>query len=727
MTGGRDRPDGFCSRGRGYGRAMPRRLAPLFIALLGISLLLASPGFAQQVPQLTEQVTDGADLLAGREDEVQDVLGATRDQVQLFVLTLDTTGTATVTDFADEVAANNSLGGDDALLVIAIEDESYALWASDDLESVTDAELTTISRDVLEPRLADGAFPEAVIDSARALADAAQTETAETSDASDASQPADSGLASWFLPVILLVPIVAFGALALFAVVRERRGRRRTAEERDRRVGELARRTNARLIASDEAVREAATELGFAEAQFHPEDVAPFAAALDEAREELHAAFAIRQRLDDAVPESVEERQAMLERIDRHTERIDALLAAEHVRLEELRDLEERAPELLRSLSDRLEQLAARRDEVEGAHGRVLEASPSASEAVGGNLVESDKHLANAAAAIEDGLGAADSGQPSVAARALREAELSIAAADRLMSAVEGAATELREAEHGVDAAIASAEGMLDRARQALSGAPRSARAVSHAGRPAPPPPGPASSPASLPPPPPAPTSPEQVLSDGERRLAQARVHRSDDVVHAYDLATGAEAAANEVLGRVEAAHERRRRALASARSSVQAAGSVYERAANFIETRRRGVGRDARTRLQEAERHLVAARGSTDDDPDQAVQHAKAAERLAGEAYQLAKQDFRAYDDMRGPFGRGPYGGRGGGTIVIGGFPIPLGGTRRRGGGFGGSVWGSPGSGGRSRGPTIGGGFGGGGRSMGGGFGGGRSRGGRF
>jgi uncharacterized membrane protein YgcG len=703
---------------------MPRRLVSLVTALLGAIVLFASPGIAQELPQLAEQITDEAGLLVGREDEVQEALSATRDQVQLFVLTIDTTGASPVTDFADEVAASSSLGGDDALLIIAIDDQSYALWASDDLETVSDAELATISRDVVEPQLADGAFAEAVIDAASALADAAQSEVAEPS---DASEPDGDGLSSWFLPVVLLVPIVGFGGLALFAFVKERRGRRRTAEERDRHVGELARRTNARLIASDEAVREAATELGFAEAQFHPGDVTPFAAALDQARAELHAAFAIRQRLDDAVPETVEERQAMLERIDQHTERIDALLTAEHARLEELRDLEKRAPEVLHSLRDRRDELASRRGEAERDHQRVVEASPSATEAIGGNLAESDKHLANASAAIEGGLDAAESGQPSVAARALREAEFSLAAADRLVAAVERAAAALREAEQGVDAAIESAEDTLERAREALSGAPRSARAVSHAGRSEPPPPAAAPSTAGLPPPPPAPSSLDELLSDGQRRLAQARAHRSEDVVHAHELATAAEAAASEVLGRVEAAHDRRRRAFASARSSVQAAGAAYERAEDFIETRRRGVGRDARTRLQEAERHLLQARASIDEDPDQAVQHARAAERLAGEAYQRAKQDFHAYDDMRGPFGRGPYGGRGGGTIVIGGFPIPLGGTRRRGGGFGGSVWGSPGSGRRSRGTTFGGGFGGGGRSMGGGFGGGRSRGGRF
>jgi uncharacterized membrane protein YgcG len=711
---------------------MPCRLVSLVVAVLGVLMFLASATAAQEVPRLVDQVTDDAGLLTGREDEVREVLAEEQDRVQLFVFTTDTTGPSTVTDFADEVAEGNSLGGDDALLLVAIDDRSYALWAADDLENVSDAELTSISRDVVEPLLVSGDFPEAAIETARALADATETPVGdpapEAEDTSPASPPPeDRGLAPWLLPVVLLVPIVGLGAFALVAVVRERRGRKRTAEERDRRIGELARRTNARLIASDEAVREATTELGFAEAQFHPDDVAPFTEALSAARDELHAAFEIRQRLDDDLPETIEQREAMLEQIDAHTQRIDELLTAEHARLEQLRDLERRAPELLGDLDEQLEAATARRSAIEPDHVRLVVASPSAREAVGGNLVEAEKHLRGAAAAVEGGLRAAADGQSSVAARALREGETSLVAADRLITAVERAVAEFDEAEQGVDAAMRTAETALDRAREALTDAPRPVRTVSHAGHPPPSRAASEGTASDLPPPPPTPRAAEEVLREGRQRLAQARASRSEDVVRAYELAVGAEAAADEVLGRVQEAHDRRQRALAASRSMVRTAGLAFERAEDYIETRRRGVGRDARTRLQEAHRHLGRARALVDEHPDDAAQHAKTAERLAEEAYQLARRDFEAYDDMRGPFGRGPYGGRGGGTVVIGGFPIPLGGTRRRGGGFGGSTWGSPGTTRRSRGPTIGGGFGGGGRSIGGGFGGGRSRGGRF
>ncbi|HSK23948.1 MAG TPA: hypothetical protein VK906_12265, partial [Egicoccus sp.] len=176
----------------------------------------------------------------------------------------------------------------------------------------------------------------------------------------------------------------------------------------------------------------------------------------------------------------------------------------------------------------------------------------------------------------------------------------------------------------------------------------------------------------------------------------------------------------------VRAAHERRERDTAAAAAALQSARAVHARAADYLATRREGVGREARTRLQEAERHLEAAIAALESDPATAVGHARTAERLADEAYRLAQRDFDQYDQFRGPFGRGPFGGRRGPTIVIGGFPIPLGGSGWGGGGRGGSVWGSPG-GGRGFGGGFGGGGFGGGRSGGGGFGGGRSGGGRF
>ncbi len=703
------------------------------LLVVGAGALVAPPAGAQQVPQLTDEINDEAGLLTGREDEVRAALAELRDQVHLFVLTTDTTAATPVTSFVQEVASENSLGGDDALLLVAIDDRSYALWVADGLRGVSDTDIDRINTSVVEPLLAEGDFAGAAIAAGQALADAQAGQTGTPAD--DDPAPTDptpapttgpGGATGGQVPWLLVIPIAAFVLFAAASRLTERQGRRRSSEERDRRLGELARSANARLLACDEAVREATTELAFAEARFHADDVAPLRAALDTARDALHDAFELRQRLDDEVLETPLEREQLLQRIVEHTERIDGVLAAEYARLDDLRELEQEAPRLLDDLEADIRDARTRREAAGPLHERLAARSATARDATRGNLTEADKRLAAAAAAVDAGQAALTGNETSTAARAVREAQGALAAAQQLLLAVEHAASELDEAERELDTALRAAAGALDEATAAATDTrvptPAPARAPS-AGR--------ARGGAGTPPPPPPPSAPA-LVAEARRLLEHARAARDDDPLRAYEQARGAESAAVQAVALAHAAVERRERETTAARAALRTATAVYDRAADYLAVRRQGVGREARTRIQEAERHLDRARALLDTDPATAADEAREAERLAAEAYRLASRDFDSYDQYRGPFGRGPYGGGGGPTIVIGGFPIPLGGSRRGGGGFGGSVWGSPG--GRSTGGVFGGGrgfgggFGGGGRSMGGGFGGGgRAGGGRF
>ena len=162
----------------------------------------------------------------------------------------------------------------------------------------------------------------------------------------------------------------------------------------------------------------------------------------------------------------------------------------------------------------------------------------------------------------------------------------------------------------------------------------------------------------------------------------------------------------------------------------------AVDRAADFIASRRRGVGRRARTRLAEAERNLQTAAALQPTDPGGALTTARTAERLANEAYQLAAEDFNDWDQGGPGWGQRQGGENDLAGAVIGGIIggiLSGGGTG--GGGWGGSPWGGGGRGsggfpGWGGGGGFGsGGFGGGGGlgGLGGGGGGGRSRGGRW
>ena len=116
---------------------MTRRTTPLqhrlgsAAAALLLLALVAAPALAlDEPPRLEDPVTDQADVLtAAEEAEVVGALEQLRDDtgVQLFTAYVDTTGGADVNAFTEDTAVVSSLGGNDALILVAIEDRSYSM------------------------------------------------------------------------------------------------------------------------------------------------------------------------------------------------------------------------------------------------------------------------------------------------------------------------------------------------------------------------------------------------------------------------------------------------------------------------------------------------------------------------------------------------------------------------------------------------------------------------
>jgi uncharacterized membrane protein YgcG len=670
-------------------------------------VLLAGPAAAQDVPVLSDELTDQVGAVAGDEVRIRDALARVRedDGVQLFVLFTDTTGGQSVTAYVEAVAEASSLGGNDALLAIAMTDRVYGMWVSDALTRITDEEIDSLLLNKVEPMLGAGDLAGAAIRAAEGLAAAQQVEPAAP--APTPVEPRTRRNVGVGALLVLLVGLALVGSVG-WDRLKQQRGLKRDAEERDRRTGELAAEANAMLLATDEAIRDAERELLILEGEFRAEDLAGFRHALEQAREEVRAAFAARYRLDNETPLEHGTRESLLLEIIEHGKRVDEFLLGERERLEALRDLARRAPERLAELPEAIDGLEQRCGRAEPILARLREIAAGTSGSVEGNLEEAGKHLAAAREHVESGDRAVQAQRPADAADAVRAAQESLAQADALVGGVEHLAAAADEAERELDRELRAATADVEAARAAVD----AGQVKGLGGR----------------------------LAEAQSTLAQAKAEAAvgdRDVLAAYRLATQANAAADEVLAGVREAEEQQARDRSAALSALRAAEAEHQRAADFIATRRRGVGRDARTRLQESERHLLRARAVVESSPKEAAAEAQTAQRLATEAFQLAQRDFTDYDRHDGPFGRGPYGGGWGGrrnrTIVIGGFPIPMGGSGRGGGGWGGSTWGSPSrrpsggfGGGIAGGRSSGGGFGGG-RSSGGGFGGGRSSGGGF
>lgn len=691
------------------------------VAILTLLLLFAASARAEDVLRLEGPVTDTTGVLAGREGDIAAAIERAVDGqgVQAFVLFIQTTGDRTAEDYAFATADLNSLGINDALILVAIEDRTDFIWLADGLDAIANDELDAVIVGTLEPGLADGDFVGAVIATVDGLGAAAET-TAETEPpfvpgpvtpdpTPDVGVATDQGNGGGFsFGTIAALALIGGGGFLLWRRLRPSHpgpaGSGATtgvvaAPAFDAAV--LAQRANALLIATDERIRDAGQEVDFAEAQFGSEAVTGLRAAVATAKQELAAAFTVRQKLDDDVPEDEATRIPMLQEIVERTMRAQATLDQGTDRIRALRDLERDAPTALVELPARIEAVEDRLLAAESTISQLRGYAESTWSSVRGNLEEARKGLLGARNAVIVGSAAASSEDRSDVAVATLEALEGVTGAGTLIDSIESLARTVAEAERRLPDELAAASADLAAATAAIAG-----RAIDPA------------------------VAERLRAADG----AMAGARRAADVrpldpIEALRLATEARRGANEVLVGARNAAAAADRLAAGAESSLRTAAAEVDRTAAFISSRRRGVGESARTRLAEAQRHLALAADASTSDPARTLNEARRAETLAREAYALAQSDFSDFDQGGPGWGqrRGSAGGDQTAEIlgqilggVIGG--VLSGGGRSRGGGWGGSPWGGSGGGGRG----LGGGWGGGGGFGSGGFGGGGGGGGR-
>ncbi len=678
-------------------------LALLFLATAAWPALGGSRASAQDVPHLASQVTDQTGVLEGQGDALQgalDDLLAAQD-VQLFVAFITTSGDRTAPELAQETFGQNGLGGNDMLLLVAVDDRRYAWYENGAIPQLSSSSVDALLSTTLEPRFRAGDYAGGVTDFAQGLAQAlgagpapAATPgptvalgTAAPSSPAPA-QGSSSGAAGTVLGVLLAFIVIAVGLTIAWAAWRRRRLIRLGEEERDRRTGQLARQANQLLITSDDAVRDLQQELGFAEAEFEATDVEPFRAALGQAKEELKAAFTVRQRLDDEIPEDPATRELMLNEILARCRRVDEIATQQRSGVAALRDIERRAPEILAALPSQVAALQARLPAAEATMERLAAYAEVSWRSVRGNVEEARKRIEFAAAeaargsealaASGPGPGSAGTASSSAAPapdthtarRAARAAQSALAEAATLLDGIDRLAASLDDARSRLDGELRAAEIDVKAARAALGS--------THGGR--------EGQDGTL----------AARVADAEAQLAAARaeaVSTTPDVLAAAKGAQTANATADQVLASVREAAELRARQQAALGAALQTAGVSVAHAADYVESRRQGVGREARTRLAEAQRHLEQAQALATTDPDGSLSEARLAAQMADEAYRVASSQFDDWDRRGGGGGRGSGDLTGAilGGIILGGI---LGGGRH-GGGFGGTRWGMPGGGG--------------------------------
>ncbi|WP_152413023.1 TPM domain-containing protein, partial [Nitrolancea hollandica] len=608
---------------RAPGRSLARLGGWLAILLVLFTLALPSGALAQEAPRIQGQITDLTrdQVLAGGRARIETALRDLLEthNVQLFVLFVDSTGNRTVTEFADEVARRNSLGGNDALLVVSLGDRTDAIWrGSQSLARLTDLELEDVLSRRVEPLLVKGDFTGAVVGAADGIGHAAGSggvQPAQPPAGGGAPQPAQPPANGLGLIPILLVMVLVIAGVWIWRVASTRRQRRRTAGEYERQTDQLAKEANALLIRTDETLRDAEEEIGFAEAQFNEADVAPYRDAVARASNELKAAFTLRQQLDDEVPEDPDTRRRMVEEIVQHARRAQALLDEQQQRIEALRDLERNAPEILAALPAQLDALAARIPNAERTLASLNRYADRSWAAVRGNISEAQERLTQARGAVAEGQRALAAGDRAAAGRSARGAQQAAAEAATLLDAIDTLAKSLRQAESAAGPQIAAAAADVKAARAALAG-----RGL---------------------------TDLDRRLTEAEHALGQANQELTadrPDMLIAVRLATQADATADEILAEVKQEEERRTRERQILIAQIQTAEASYYQATDYIAARRRFIDLAARTRIVEAGRHLENAIALAANDPRAALVEARRAQELAEDAYELARNDVEAY-----------------------------------------------------------------------------------
>ncbi|WP_285026639.1 hypothetical protein [Plantibacter sp. ME-Dv--P-122b] len=417
----------------------------------------------------------------------------------------------------------------------------------------------------------------------------------------------------WWLPSLIVFGGVGIIVWLLVTLLRRRNPKTPVAS-----IDDLHRRAGIALVRTDDAVREAEDEVGFAEAEFGREAARGYAADVASARSALGEAFRLRQSLEDEIADTEAQRRTWNERIISVCEDVERTLSARLRGFDERRGAERSAPDLFDQLRRRIDR-ARERLTTTGL------AIASAADRYAASAVEDARVLRRAAQdtvdrATEDAARTKDridTAQPAAAAlhalgRELQQAEDRLDAVERSLAGITAAETELAAAGRELRTVIAEADALgatIDRAETAAviaTAVERANRALLEA-----------ESTTS--------TDGDRVLPDPVRRLEAVRAADID-----LDAAL---ATARSAQQRLDNAREAMRGALFTADSNIRVAVDV-------ISAHRGRVGADARTRLAEAQRQLALAEAAAVDDPVEALDAARRASRIAQDADALARYD---------------------------------------------------------------------------------------
>ena len=633
---------------------------------------------AQGTATLQDKVTDEAGALSAEEKSQleQKITQLQKDEhLTLFVYITDELGTDPES-FAGQAVKDK--GPNSAVYALSINDRKMGVqtgkdWPQGRLDQMYDAAYDKLASDEY------GA-------SAVALADAALGNSASNNSASDSS-----GLA-WLGGGAAAI-VAAGGGIMYYSRRNTKKNKAQTLESaREIAPGDtdqlnrlpletLDQLAQEELVSTDESIRRGKEELNIALSEFGPERVRPFTKAMNHSTSTLQKAFHLRQRLDDAVPESPAERRQMLVEIVSSCGQADDALDAQAEEFAKMRDLLIHSDEKLDELTQRTVGLRARLPEAESTLAglksnydeNVLSSIADNPELAAASLNEAEKLLDKAR-----GVQAQPAGQQGPLVGLIRDIEHACEMTDRLISGVENAEENIATARGNLEALIAEVEGEIDEARELERQGKAQGTTADW-------------------------DKLEDLLGRAGTAVNEAKAQGQQDPLGQHTALTSIDTQLDEALDRVREKTSTHARQLDLFRQQISVAESNIQAAEDLISSRGRIIGSGARTALADAKRLHAQALHTERSDIRAALQSSREAVAAAQAALQRAKEDI---DEHRRRQQRQQMGNAAGNVVTGMVLGQMLSGGRGFGGGFGGGGFAGGSFGGGDFGGGGGGGF---------------------
>jgi phage shock protein A len=457
------------------------RLLSLLAAIFTAATLLAPSAAAEPPFRLPDYVTDNSGVLNDRQladvQKAVDQLYSER-RVRLWVVFVDSFAPQGAVGWAQQTQKISDLGSEDAILAVATKDRSYSFLVSPTASGGSSTKVDNIRRDRIEPALRNSDWTGAAVAAANGLGGLK---------GAPAAGRGGGGGGSMLVPLAVLagVGLLGFGGMTLWS-----RKRRRKAHEAAVTAAQNIDPTNPEALASvpinalddlsksivvevDNAVRTSANELVLAVEEFGETQTAPFATAVDNARQTLKQAFTVRQKLDDEVPEPLPERRDLLTRVVVSAAKANKELDTQSAAFRQMRDLVFNAPERLDALTQQLVTVTARLEPSDQKLGQLrTEFDEGALASVARNVTAARERVDFADDAITRGRELAAkpvAGEVGDLIDCVRGAESSLQQANTMLDAVDSAASDIRRAVSTLPAAIEDIQRGISQAGEQLA------------------------------------------------------------------------------------------------------------------------------------------------------------------------------------------------------------------------------------------------------------------